>query len=778
MKLRNLLLKMFMILPVALNAGVILKGNITTDDSDGEVFSFAVIPADSVKKSMAGTIEGSMLNVELPFAGKARVEISSLGYDSYKVDVDLVDGVDYNLGTIKLVKNSIKLGEVVATGKKINIRRDGSDYTISNIQGTHLGTAGSLMDMLSWTPGVVVDLVNGKVEVVGAGTPVIYINNRKIVHKSELNALRSTMVSKIEVIRAPGAEYSSSAAAVIKIYTSKPLKDYLGATLSSISRFGRKYSNGTNLDLNMKAGAVSGNFSLFYGNSRSKYYDWERTDFMQEDGSMFKTSDYNMESHKMNVFLVFGGLNFQLGEKSVLGVQYSGEFSDINGNGRGQKSYNEGDRVIDKVIISDRKDNSKSHTASVSYVWNRTKNSTLTLVADYSSSPSDEYEVSTEKNATDGGYYTTDINTDKKYNIYTFNSDYTFSFLGKDKEKLGFGFYHVKSDGGTSIDGSVQGSVRKDTWYSAFYTFKRTWNKWNVELGLRYEYDKMTNVNYGNMANVERSYSDLLPTLRASYKLNDNYMLTAIYRRVISRPSYQSLDPTVYYSDSLNYSTGNPLLRPTYTDRYRLVLNVKSVSISAQYWRYKDEVIDVLRRKEPGSNIYVSMPENIDHSDAWMLNVDYSLSTKKFNMTLMGGLVLPYLKYAYMDGVRKVNRLFGNIYGNFSYRFNNHIVTFATASFRPQGDSGIRRVGSSCNLNAGIQVKLLDGNLNIRAMCNDLLRKGVTPWWEIRYNNMYQWHKNSYDTRVFTLNVSCTLNTLKTKFRKRGGSSDAFGHAN
>lgn len=777
MKLRKLLW-ILALLPLCVNAEVVLKGNVAVADNEDVVFTFVVSPVDSVKKTVAGTIEGNGLRVALPFSGKADVKITSLGYENFQTTIVLEENKENDLGTVTLVKKAVALGEVTVTGKKINVRRDGPDYTISNIQGTYLGNAGSLMDMLTWTPGVIVNQISESVSIAGAGAANIYINNRKIRDKSELKMLQSTMVSKIEIIRAPGAEYSSSTAAVIKITTSKPLKDYLGVTLTNTSHISRKYGNTTRLNMNAKAGVMSGNFSLSYADNNSKMYDWESTEFLQDDSSVFRTDDRNINISGSNEWNVFAGLNFDLGKKSVLGVQYSGHYREGDNNVMGLKSYNENMKTINKEILANSTSNSKSHVASISYVWNRTKNSTLSLVADYSNNPANSFKRSEERNLTEGGTYVSNINTSKRYDIYTFNGNYSFSFSGKDKEQLGVEFYHVKADAGTSINNYMQGCVRKDTWWAMYYTFKRGWGRWNVELGLRYEHDRMKNIGYGDFSDMTKTYTDLLPTLRGSYKFNKDMQLTAIYRRVIDRPNFQQLDPTVYYRDSLNYSTGNPLLKPTYTDRYRLIFNWKAVSIGMQYWRYKDEVIDVLSQKEPNSNIYMSKPTNINNSDAWMLNVDYSLSVQKFNMSLGGGLVLPYMQYPYLDEMRKVNTLYGRLSGNFSYMFSPKFVAFMQASCSTRGDSGITRNSSTAGINAGVQMSLLNNNLKVMVVGCDLLRRGMSPWHETYYGNMYRYHKNSYDTRSLYVNVSYTFNSLKTKFRNRGGSSKAYDRTN
>jgi hypothetical protein len=40
---------------------------------------------------------------------------------------------------------------------KATIRREGMNYTISNVGGTFLADVGTHLDMLRWTPGLVVD---------------------------------------------------------------------------------------------------------------------------------------------------------------------------------------------------------------------------------------------------------------------------------------------------------------------------------------------------------------------------------------------------------------------------------------------------------------------------------------------------------------------------------------------------------------------------------------------------------------------------------------------
>jgi len=46
------------------------------------------------------------------------------------------------------------LNEIVVTDKKVQVRHDGMNFIVSNIQGSTLADAGSMLDMMAWVPGL------------------------------------------------------------------------------------------------------------------------------------------------------------------------------------------------------------------------------------------------------------------------------------------------------------------------------------------------------------------------------------------------------------------------------------------------------------------------------------------------------------------------------------------------------------------------------------------------------------------------------------------------
>jgi hypothetical protein len=170
-------------------------GKVITSDKDSVVYNVNV-KYPGTGRQTNGTFYSSGFEIPVDSIGTVSITVSSLSYHPAQYTFHLQSG-DNRLPDIILDKNAIQLHEVQVRAKKINIERKGADFTIRNIQGTHLGEAGTLMDMLEWTPGVLVTHIGDEdhISVIGKGSPEIYINNRKIKDYSELRGLRSEDVS-------------------------------------------------------------------------------------------------------------------------------------------------------------------------------------------------------------------------------------------------------------------------------------------------------------------------------------------------------------------------------------------------------------------------------------------------------------------------------------------------------------------------------------------------------------------------------------------------------
>lgn len=195
-----------------------------------EPFRVVLTSCDTLNRTnVESTFYESTFNVSILEKGRYTFEIFQNNKVVYN-DSLTIAGTDINLGDIHPLK-TVDIKEVEVRAKKIDIHHRGRNYTITNIQGTHIGDAGNLVDMLKWTPGVTVSR-SGQEEqfdVIGGGKAIVYVNGRKVNTSAELRGQQSNLVTKIEIIRQPDVQYKAGTQAVIRITMRKPIKDYLGS---------------------------------------------------------------------------------------------------------------------------------------------------------------------------------------------------------------------------------------------------------------------------------------------------------------------------------------------------------------------------------------------------------------------------------------------------------------------------------------------------------------------------------------------------------------------
>lgn len=111
------------------------------------------------------------------------------------------------------------LGEIVVRSQLPKTVLSGEGMT-TTVSGSVLEKTANMEQLLSRIPSV--SAKDGDIEVFGRGTPVIYINGRKMQDQMELQRLQPTDIKNIEVISNPGARYDASVKSVIRITTKKP----------------------------------------------------------------------------------------------------------------------------------------------------------------------------------------------------------------------------------------------------------------------------------------------------------------------------------------------------------------------------------------------------------------------------------------------------------------------------------------------------------------------------------------------------------------------------
>ena len=703
------------------------------------------------------------------------------------------------IGTIKMEPSMMPLNEMLVAAPKINIRHDGSTLIVSHLDRTVMGNAGTVLDLLRWVPGVVVD-AGDHIRVIGRGTTLVYVNNRLVSDIRELLSLNSHDIKRIEIVRDPGAQYPSTADAVIKLYTHNSLKNFLGATLTDVVDFKHKVSNATTLTLDGKYNRLSGNASLGYSRGYSRSHNSQST--TGSNGWKSSTTRYD---GKEDDYRVFAGINYALTAASVLGLQYNGNFGTTGIGMKGLWSLSRGNADhadTDYASACDMKLNSANNSFSASYLWQRSDESQLLVIADYATSHQTNHQNILEQDAQEPQA----IDYFNDYDIITATAHYDFVTRGCE-HKMGLEWGHANNSGEVEKAGDRQRSDRSNDWAAAYYAIGKQWNQWQVNVGLRYEYDH-TKSQQDVVIRYTKNYHDLLPSLKVSYRASDDLNLSASYRRTLVRPSYNQLRSTFYFNvlpqSSLGYSalsgsdlfvfntspqgvfpsnslspniiyissddiaTGNPELRPTVTDRVALIAQYRRILAQLSYRRV-DNAIQTIHQILSSGTLCQS-PINIPRMHALTLDLDYSYNSRKLSVFLLASGTLPRIPIPSLGWNEIECRPFAVLHGNVQYNVMPHLMLGCNLLYSTPWTAGYTRYNSMLGLNLSLMARLLGDRLTLGTNFNDVFNRGMSTRNETSYVNVFNRTELHHDTRSVSLMVRWTFNTISSPFKRRSGN--------
>lgn len=745
-----------------------IKGRFIAPKSTTLPYQVTVESCDTINRwNVESTFYEPTFNISIENKGCCTFKIRQQGETVYTDSLTLTDAA-INLGNIKAMK-TIEIGEVEIKGKKINIRRDGTNYTISNIQGTHLGDAGNLVEMLKWTPGVTVSR-SGQEEtfnVVGRGVAEVYVNGRKVNTSAELRGQKSNLVTKIEVIRNPDVQYKASTNAVIRITTRRPVEDYMGGSLYNGTSTNRKVSNSTTLDINGKQGLVSGSVSLGYDHDNTLAYTDKENLITHSADNIYNDISHQTNKQRSNYYNLFAGLNFNLSKKSVLAVQYSG--GHVRRHPYSITRHSITDNGVD-IIKEDESmykySDSRDHNYTAGYTFIRNASSYLNLTASYTHKTAGYDKVMVERLVNTNTTSTKSLLSRDVYNYYTVDADYAFKIKNFETETAGVHFGHILNRNPYYINGIEQLSRRNDTWVAAYIKGeKRFKNGLSILFGLRYEYNN-SRLN-GETEHEVRSHSSFfIPNIRLKYRKNGNsYQLQ--YKRSASNPLIYQLNPVVEYIDSLHYSTGNPSLRSYYGNNVALSANIGDFSFSTSYtWGHNAPVQANILEK---GNIIKYMPINSDLYTSYDFDADYSIDSNDGHFSSSFSAGAEYVTTKYTANAKTTTShqtsFFGEI--SLSWSFLKNWRLFGETFYQsPRMNSGLR-YGYQLSTKIGISAQLLKKRLRISLQGKDFFNRSVAPTeTQFTYLNVYEKLRNRYDTRGVSLTVSYTFNGFWSKYRR------------
>ena len=658
---------------------------------------------------------------------------------------------------------SVQLQELTVEAPRAAIRRQGMDYTVSNLEGSFLGDAGTVMDLLKWLPGLIVngedDIRTNDQKTIGD----IYIDEQKVVDRSQLGVLASNRVSKVEVIRDQSARYPKP---VIKITLKKSLKDYLGLSVTNTTWIRRRLSDGLRANVNAKWGKLAFDGSVSGSVNNSKAYDSNHTTVRDpRDGSVLldNLTDGGFTTHSTPLNWN-AGINYFATPQLTLIAQYSGNTwrKRLTSQREHQMLYHGSESVIKEQHHGPR-DRSWRHNATVGLIYQPTDSRTLTFTLSYARSNS-KSDTEIFLTPSDGDASVNASSRSTRYNLWDGEINYAFPLLGSTIE-LGSNMSWINNRYDYIYNGVDQPSKRDDFTGAWYASWQRRWSdRWDVKLGLRLEHND-SRLDFGNTSSHDR-HTGLRPFGNVDYTINDRYQVGASYTMWNGYPTISQLNPAVVYYDTLHYSAGNPELKQ-YTGHYlRLYANLRDFNLWVAWSHSNHDIFNATMRYGDDGAI-IDRPINSRYTQSWSGGVSYShrfghvsidpsvyYSFNQVRFYKVGDYLNRNLDNHYVMASIQANWKFsdtGELYGSFRYVSPMQV--------------DLTRCGRTLSATAGYMQRFFDRRLRVKVEMQDIFAQAITPRWSMDFGHVHQYQRNRYDIRCLNIQVQYVFNTLNNRYR-------------
>ncbi|OFX46954.1 MAG: hypothetical protein A2046_12785 [Bacteroidetes bacterium GWA2_30_7] len=743
----------------------------THDSEDKPIDYFNAIILLSGDSSLVKA--GAFINGEFLFDNldnnKYILKLSSVSFETKYINFKIENNTNLDLGKLKV--NSIKLNEVEIIAKKPVFKVENGNMIV-NVKGTSIAEAGTLNDALKECPGITVDNSNN-ISIFGKGKPIIFINGKEIQSKEELEVLQSDNIKSIEINRNPSAEYAASTHAVIKIETIKLTKDILNISINNNTSINRKGGNNTGIDINNKKGKWTNFFSY-------KYAIFSTLDFKESNYKQTFNTTINQTENKDTILnysnsnKLFFGSDYQINKKNVLGIQYSGVYNKNNGlDLTNKKIENTSNNILNFRNKRNNDDNNNLNNIDFNYRLNADSISSLNINLDYAIKEYRSIIKVNEKNLDNNYNLNTKTNNFNKYNIYTTLIEYNTKFYETDS-KFGIKYSGINNSGNTNTENTDNNVISynstnliNENIFASFLKLNKSFGNLSIETGLRFEYfqaiSKLTQNELPE--NQDLKQSGLFPSLMLSYTDSNDNNVSFSYSRHITRPSFGEISSYIIYFDSLNYSTGNPFLKPTLYNSFELSLSLlKNMYFALDYSHITNEIDLITINDENNINIKKTTFINIENTEEISALISYNYSKKFWLIDVSCGISKYFLNDKNIPLINRNPNWYFDIKNDFN--ITKKIILTANFSYSSKGYSGISKMDEEYYFSPRISCKFFKNKLIVGLSWQDIFKTRILNYESI-YSNIKTTEKSDYDGfHMLRLSIKYNFNDFRPSFKQ------------
>jgi iron complex outermembrane receptor protein len=760
-------------------------------DPDGQPLEFANVILHQISDSSISKVEytkenGSFQILNVP-GGKYRIGVTYVGLDDFQGDIfELGAGEILNIPDIILISSVNDLDEILVSAKRPLLELS-SDKLIFNVDGSINASGSNALELLRKSPGVLVDN-NNNISILGKSGVRIFIDGRPSPLRgsdlsSYLESVQSTSIDAIEIISNPGARYEAEGdAGIINIRFKKDEGLGMNGTASAGYQYGyfSRYNGSLNGNYRLKRLNVFANVSV------NDYKNKSYFNVFRDQGGFLVTQRNDAPSHRQSLGARFG-MDFFLSEKSTLGLLIDGTRGDRDTDASSIATVGFSNSPDLSLLQSTTGTLSESDQISynLNYLYKIGGSHELIVDLNYGQYESgrDQEQLNLyldpETMAEESGT-ANETTAPRTIDIYAIKIDYQRP-LGTANLQFGVKSSLVNTNNNFQHWDLLNNEKVLNIDRSNDFTFEENINALyialagnlgdniNYQLGLRAEQTNSTGhlISQKPTENdlVKRSYLDLFPSGSLNFTLPDDNLLQFSISRRLTRPSYQNLNPFRFQSDELTVSEGNPFLRPQYAYQYQVRYSFKSrLNATVAYSHTTDMMLRQTRAFDDRRAGLTWL--NLAEQDNFSINIASPITITSWWDNFIS--VTAYYRQNTGDfgGGESVNAIARavNLYGQETFKILPNLTLEVSGYYStPTVWGGNLNLDALWNLDAGVQLKVMNGDGNLKVSMSDVFN--TSPWQvESTFGILYLKSNGSFsDTRRLKFDFTYSFGNKKVK---------------
>jgi hypothetical protein len=722
--------------------------NIKIADKAGKPFSLAVVMYYEKTRQKEGFNTQKAIKATSDSLGVLHLKVDSSKTYFFRtswVGYQITD-TSFNFSNIKeqviiLKESNAMLNEVVVKSTKPLIRQE-DDKSVVDPEPLAASSTNAY-ETVEKTPGVFIDQ-DGNIYLNGLSPAAIQINGRDLKMSASdiailLKSLPPNAIQKIELIRTPSAKYDASGGGgVVNIVLMKGIK--LGMNGSVNTGFAQGIYGNQFIGFNLANNNDKHNSYVNAQYSNNDGYTITQTDrTITIDTLLKQNARTTTPSNAMNV-----GYGFGKNIKEKWELNYDGRLSQnksynstINASIVKVLSFNQNLSELQSLVENNSQNKFLNQSFRAKLKLDSTGGEWINdLSFNYSNSNTNQIYVNTFSSNTNTARGDGQFGNER--NFFTYQSDYRKKWLGINTE-LGFKTSTLNFDNHSnytktflnvsSIDLFRTNSFKyKEQINAAYIQGSKTWGPVVLKVGTRFE---QTIMEGHQLVPKDTTFSlnrtDAFPYVYLSRKIIKimEYEVRGflVYRKTISRPSYDYLNPFAKYIDPFLYEVGNPNLKPQFTTNYEANISVDDKPLFAY---------GVNETKDIFTNVVYQSPTNKQVSYRTYDNLGKSRETY-FRII---GVIPPGKKFFAVVGTQYNRNEYNGFYEGKPISFNKGtwaIFTFQSLKldglstltlngfWRLSGQQQFYELSDFGSLNTSINRQFLKKKLIVTASYNDIL---------------------------------------------------------